>query len=406
MKVLGFRKVKGKKYNSIYEYFKDSDKDKKTTSYYIQYRDINNNPKKVKCDARTKEDALKILNDKKAEISKDKEEIQKDASLLHQKVMNSNLTLEDVAKLYFPTKTAKTVDMMSSGFYSHINPTLGMMKISKIKTDDIKQLSEELKKKPAKRGAQSKAKKDASPLNPRTVKKQIANIRALFNWAIKEGYVDKNPVIIKDIIKTDDNEAGRVLSDDELEKLWGLDEFILKPRLLLFLKACYHTGARPSAVMVLQVKHINFDNGTVHIKAMKQGKPYDSRVSKELLNMFEKWIEEHELVHNNFIFFPMQLYKRATTDTERKAIKNSHTRYQGYAEHFRAIFDKHFNQNIGAYDWAYRVSVYTMRRTAATNVYKKLGIVHAKKFLNHTEIDTTMKYLNIDDDMEMVDYGL
>ncbi|MCF6340017.1 MAG: hypothetical protein L3J10_04590 [Sulfurimonas sp.] len=28
------------------------------------------------------------------------------------------------------------------------------------------------------------------------------------------------------------------------------------------------------------------------------------------------------------------------------------------------------------------------------------------KFLNHTEVDTTMKYLNIDDDMEMVNYGL
>lgn len=403
---MGFRTIKAKKYNSIYEYFKDSDKDKKTTAYYILYRDIDNNPKKIKCDARNKEEALKILNDKKAEIAKDRVAIQKDASLLHQKVMNNNLTLEDVAKLYFPTKTAKTVDMISAGFYSHINPTLGNLKISKIKTDDIKKLSEELKKKPAKRGAQDKAKADASPLNPRTVKKQIANLRALFNWAIKEGYVDRNPVVIKDIIKTDDNEAGRVLSDDELEKLWNLDEFILKPRLLLFLKACYHTGARPSAVMVIQVKHINFDKGTVHIRAMKQGKPYDARVSKELLEMFKRWIEEHELVHDNFIFYPIQLYKRATADAEQKAIKNSHTRYQGYAEHFRAIFDKHFNQNIGTYDIAYRVSVYTMRRTAATNVYKKFGIVHAKRFLNHTEIDTTMKYLNIDDDMELVDYGL
>lgn len=63
----------------------------------------------------------------------------------------------------------------------------------------------------------------------------------------------------------------------------------------------------------------------------------------------------------------------------------------------KKIFDKHFNQNIGTYDLAYRVSVYTMRRTAATNIYKKFGIVHAKRFLNHTEIDTTMKYLNIDD---------
>jgi len=47
-----------------------------------------------------------------------------------------------------------------------------------------------------------------------------------------------------------------------------------------------------------------------------------------------------------------------------------------------------------------------MRRTAATNVYKKLGIVHVKRFLNYTEIDMTIKYLNIDDDMEVADCGL
>ncbi len=403
---MGFRKIRGKKYNSIYEYYKDSDTDKKTIAYYIMYRDLDNVPKKVKCDATNKDDALKILNDKKMQLAKERAEIEKDNSLLARKLMNNNLRLEDIAKIYFPTKTAKTTKMIESGFNRYIKPKLGKIKISKIKTSDIKELSEELKKTPALRGAQQKPKANANPLNPRTVKKLISSLRALFNWAIKEGYIDKNPVIVGEIIKTDKNEAGRVLSDNELEKLWNLDEFIVKPRLLLFLKACYHTGARPSAVMTIQVKHINFKNQTVHIRAMKQGKPYDARVSQELLNMFNNWIEKYELVHDNYIFFPIQLYKRATTDEERKNLKNRHTRYQGYAEHFRTIFDKYFNQNIGTYDNAYRVTVYTMRRTAATNVYKKFGIVHAKRFLNHTEIDTTMKYLNIEDDMEMIDYGL
>jgi integrase len=394
---MGFRKLKAKKYSGIFEYFKDSDKDKKTIAYYISYRDIDNKVKKLKCDATTKEDALKILNDKRNELSKNRLEIQKDASLLNQKIMNSNLTLEDVAKLYFPTKTAKSTEMIKSAYNRLINPHIGKMKISKIKTEDIKNLSETLKATPSRQG---------TPLNHRTIKKTISYLRALYNWAIKKGYVDKNPVIIKDIIKVDRNEAGRVLSNEELEKLWNLDEFIVKPRLLLFLKACYHTGARPSAVMDIQVKHINFHKGTVHIRAMKQGKPYDARVSKELLYLFKNWIKEHSLVHDNFIFYPQQLYKRAITKEEKDALKNQSTRYQKYAEQLRKIFDKHFNQNIGTYDLAYRVSVYTMRRTAATNVYKKFGIVHAKRFLNHTEIDTTMKYLNIDDDMEVVDYGL
>lgn len=394
---MGFRKVSGKKYNSIYEYYKDSDHDKKTIAYYIMYRDLENKPKKIKCDATNKDDALKILNDIKAKLLKDRKEIKRDSSLLHQKIMNNNLSLDDVAKLYFPTKTAKSTDMIESSYNRLVSPTLGQIKIKKIKTEDIKDLSNILKNTLSRQG---------TPLNPRTIKKVISELRALFNWAIKQVYIDKNPVIVKEIIKVDRNEPGRVLSDEELEKLWNLDEFVIRPRLFLFLKACYHTGARPSGVLTIQVKHINFSKGTIHIRAMKQGKPYEARVGKELLDLLKDWIKKHDLKHDNFIFYPVQLYKRAKTDKEKQEIKNTAVKYGRYSESLRIIFDRHFNQNIGTYDLAYRVTVYTMRRTAATKVYKKFGIVHAKRFLNHTEIDTTMKYLNIEDDMELIDYGL
>ena len=394
---MGFRKVSGKKYNSIYEYYKDSDHDKKTIAYYIMYRDLENKPKKIKCDATNKDDALKILNDIKAKLLKDRKEIKRDSSLLHQKIMNNNLSLDDVAKLYFPTKTAKSTDMIESSYNRLVSPTLGQIKIKKIKTEDIKDLSNILKNTPSRQG---------TPLNPRTIKKVISELRALFNWAIKQVYIDKNPVIVKEIIKVDRNEPGRVLSDEELEKLWNLDEFVIRPRLFLFLKACYHTGARPSGVLTIQVKHINFSKGTIHIRAMKQGKPYEARVGKELLDLLKDWIKKHDLKHDNFIFYPIQLYKRAKTDKEKQEIKNTAVKYGRYSESLRIIFDRHFNQNIGTYDLAYRVTVYTMRRTAATKVYKKFGIVHAKRFLNHTEIDTTMKYLNIEDDMKRIDYGL
>lgn len=394
---MGFRKVSGKKYNSIYEYYKDSDHDKKTIAYYVMYRDLENKPKKIKCDATNKDDALKILNDIKAKLLKDRKEIKKDSSLLHQKIMNNNLSLDDVAKLYFPTKTAKSTDMIESSYNRLVSPTLGQIKIKKIKTEDIKNLSNILKNTLSRQG---------TPLNPRTIKKIISELRALFNWAIKQVYIDKNPVIVKEIIKVDRNEPGRVLSDEELEKLWNLDEFVIRPRLFLFLRTCYHTGARPSGVLTIQVKHINFSKGTIHIRAMKQGKPYEARVGKELLDLLKNWIKEHDLKHDNFIFYPIQLYKRAKTDKEKQEIKNTAVKYGRYSESLRIIFDRHFNQDIGTYDLAYRVTVYTMRRTAATKVYKKFGIVHAKRFLNHTEIDTTMKYLNIEDDMELIDYGL
>ena len=37
---MGFRRIKAKKYSGISEYYRDSDIDKKTVAYYIDYRDI------------------------------------------------------------------------------------------------------------------------------------------------------------------------------------------------------------------------------------------------------------------------------------------------------------------------------------------------------------------------------
>ena len=398
---MGFRKIKAKKYNGIYEYFKDSDPDKSCVAYYIAYRDIENKTKKVKSKATSKEQALQILNEIKAQVTKDKAEVQKDKTLLRRKVMNSNLTLDDVAKIYYDVKEIKDIRKQNSTYRLHISPVLGTKKINSIKTSDLIDLSTALKQKKIIRGAQK-----GTTLNERTVKKIISNLRALYNWAIREGYLTTNPVVLKDIIKVNPNEVGRVLTDKELQKLWSLDEWQQKPRLYLFLKTCYLTGARPGGVITIQVKHINFNSKTIHIRAMKSGKPYDAKVNDELLALLKERITEHKLTHDNYIFYPEQLYTRAITTQEKEEIKNTHTRYQKYASMLRTIFNTHFNQNIGTYDMAYRCTVYTMRRTAATNVYKKLGIVHAKKFLNHTEIDTTMKYLNIDSDIEVVDYGL
>jgi len=392
-----FRKIKQKKYNGINEYYRKSDQDKKTISFYITYRDIDNKVKRDKTDATNKDEALEILNKKKIQLSKNRKKIQNDSSLLHQKILNDSLTLDEVAKKYHPTKTNPEARRNEAKYYNHISSTLGKKRISKITEADVKNLSSILEKKKSIRGGL---------LNPRTVKDIIENLRVIFNWSIEQNYINKNPVIVKKIITTDDNEAGRVLTDDELEKLWSINDLKINDRLFLFLKTCYYTGARPAGVIDIQVKHINFTDKKIRIKAMKKGKSYEANANNELISMLQEWIIEHNLVHDNFIFYPIQTYKRAKTEEERRRIKNISARYEGYSRPLRKIFNKHFNQDIGSYDIAYRVSIYTMRRTAGTKIYKNHGIVHAKKFLNHTDIKTTMKYLNIDDDMETIEYGL
>jgi len=392
-----FRKIKQKKYNGINEYYRNSDHDKKTVAYYITYRDIDNKVKRERVDATNRDEALEILNKKKIQLSKDRKEIQRDSSKLQQKILTNLITLDDLAAKYHPTKTNSEAKRNEAKYKNHISPILGQTKISKITQKDIKILSDELLKK---KNAQGKL------LNPRTVKDIIENLRVIFNWAIEENYIEKNPVVVKKIITTDDNEPGRIFTDKELVQLWELDELKMNDKLHLFLQTCYFTGARPAGVIDIQVKHINFTDKKIRIKAMKKGKSYEANVNDKLLELMQEWINKHKLVHDNYIFYPIQTYARAKTDEDRKRIKNTPARYEGYSKILRKIFNKHFNKDVSNSDLAYRVSVYTLRRTAGTKIYKKHGIVHAKKFLNHTDIKTTMKYLNIDDDMETIEYGL
>ena len=417
------RSIKAKKYNGVYEYFRASDPDKTTVAFYIGYRDdIAGTRKLVKTEAKDRDEALEILNAKKSELSKLKKEVKKDATKLEKMILNSTLSFEELSKLFFEARTNLEAKNDEKQFNNHIKPFFKNMKLSKISINDIDKFQDYLTKKTSTRNkrivgedGKEKVTKVKTKLSMSTIKNIIDFLRVMLNYAERKKYMDNNPFSgdkaqqaeMKEVRnritnQAEEVEAGRVLNDTELEKLWNLDALKMNDRLYLFLKACYFTGARPAGVIDIQVKHINFTEKTVKIRAMKKGKNYEAKVSDELLELLRLWISKHKLTHDNFIFYPIQSYIRATTQAEAEQYKNKPANYAGYQRLLRRIFDPAFNVGIDSYDRMYRVTVYTMRRTAGTKIYKKYGIVHAKKFLNHTDIKTTFKYLNIDDDTEVL----
>ncbi len=409
---MGFRRIKAKKYSGISEYYRDSDIDTKTVAYYIDYRDIDGKRKKTKTEAKNRDEALANLRTKNAEVAKVKDQIDKGEIHLEQKVMNKTLTLDELAKIFHDQRTNVQAEQDKRKYKTHISPTLGKKRISGINTKQIQELKKVLDDKLISRykivknhdtGAKKSITEKVS-LSPNTVKDIIEYLRVIFNWARDENYYDKNnPVVVNKIAnQTEDSEPGRVLTDKELDKLWSLDELAVNDKLYLFLKTCYFTGVRPTGAINIQVKHINYDTKKIKLMAMKKGKSYEANVSDELLDLLKEWIRKHSLKHDNYIFYPIQSYIRANTKAEKEKCKNTHANYAGYQRALRNIFDPVFNDGIDSYDRMYRVTVYTMRRTAGTKVYKKYGIVHAKKFLNHTDIKTTMHYLNVEDDTEVM----
>jgi len=161
-------------------------------------------------------------------------------------------------------------------YYNHISPTIldksnapfGKYKLKSITVANIENLQKILSTKINPRRQQVYA---ASTRN-----EIIFVLRAIFNLGIKNSWCSKNPIndddVQTDIKKTlQQHEPGRIFTDDELKKFWNLEELVSKPRLYLFTTLCYYTGGRPDAIIDIQVKHINFNENRISLKAMKKG---------------------------------------------------------------------------------------------------------------------------------------
>ena len=386
---MAFRKLRQKKYNGIIEYFNPKSDDKETRALYISYRDLSGTAVKRKLETLDLAKAAKILADIKHDIDRDKKSLNHEEIAIINRSAKNKLTLDQVAEWYFDQRKAKDNIKDYQAYKNRISPLLGSKLAKKITTDNIQHLQDELIKKYA----------------PKTTNETINSLRALYNRAIKKKRLTcTNPVVLSsdDIQKIEQNsEPGRVLTDVELELMFDAFKngnadlkIQARPVLHLFAKILYYTGARPSGVIDIQVKHCNFDENKITIKAMKKGKSYQAQVKNELMSLIKEWIQEHQLDFNDFIFYPQRTFVRTGSG------KNKPTAYSGFRKQGQKVFNKIFNVGIPNTELMHRVSFYSLRRTAGTKVYKAKGIMHAMLFLNHTSIKTTQIYLNVKGDME------
>jgi len=382
---MAFRKIRGKKYNGISEYYNPNDPDKSTLAFYIIYRDSDSKPVKKKTIAKNRDEALEILNQCKAEVKKEKKKIQNSIYDLHRKINNQQLIFDDMAELYYAHRTAKNNKKDRQAYYNHLSPLIGKKKVATFTTKNILELQTLLQNKLITKEGEPKR-----PLSPKTVDNLINQLKAMFNEGMRDinGWCHRNPVADKSVKKLSDSQdisRLRVLTDSELTKLFNLAS--INKRLFLLLKLLYHTAARPEAIIELQVKDIDFIHDKIYLKAMKKAKAYNVPMVQEIKVLLQEWIKEHLLNHNEYIFYPIQ-----TGDKTKPAI------YENFRRAAKLIMDKEFNTTLPSTDRRNRVTLYTLRHTAATKLVKKLGIKVAKDYLNHSDLKVTEIYAKIADE--------
>ncbi|NOR54821.1 MAG: tyrosine-type recombinase/integrase [Sulfurovum sp.] len=385
---MAFRKIKAKKYNGVTEYYNPKSTDKETRALYISYRDEYSQAVKKKLHTLDKNEALVELNSMKANVTKLKRQFESGHREIQRSKNMKRLTLQQLAILYYDSRQTKENHNDKLKFAKRVIPILGTKLASKINHDDIQQLQNKL---------------IAMKYAPKTVNETINALRALYNTAIRKKWVDHNPVDRYEIPKIDEeHEPGIVLSDDQLKIMFdafshGVPDLEIspKPKLFFLAKLLYHTGARPDAIINIQVQHCDFNQNKIHLKAMKKGKSYQQQVNTEIMKLISDWIVKHELKYGDYLFYPIQTFQRTNNPLSKKKSVN----YSGIRRAGQRVFDKLFNVGIPTNAVMDRVSFYSLRRTSGTKIYQAKGIMHAMLFLNHTNVTTTQKYLNVKGDL-------
>ncbi len=341
----------------IYGYY--TMKPKRLHSLYLSYKDENNKAVKKRIDTLDTDKADSQLAQVKADIKKLKLK-KKDSSI---DIRTGKATLDQIAEDFFDNRKTSNNKKDKQRYENHIKDTFGSSQINQIDKDKVETW------------------RDALDLGDKTKNDCVAILKML----LPKGHLDS-----LDKVKVDKNkQKGRVLKDDELETMFEAVQD--RPQIALFLHLCYYTGVRPQAILELTPNHFNDDG--VEVKAMKGADSYTMPIKDDLFNMIDDWIELHQLDDDDCLFFPMHSMK-----------KSDHMCYATISKITRNIFDPLFNltrRRKPITDKTKRISIYSLRRTAATNMAKRVSLVAAQKFLNHSDVKTTMKYIGLDhDDMK------
>ena len=359
------RKIKGKKYNGVYEYYRKSDPDKAVVAYYIAYRDADGKVVKIRCNATTKDEAVVLLAQAKANVKR------ADVTPTN---TNASTTFSELAKMFFSERTTANNIKDKRRYELHIKPVLGNKKIHTLKKSDISNLQKVLVKKDV--PVSTKEGADTMKLTPKTINNITDIASRIMQWALDEEKTTNQILKIKKL--PIDNERSRIFSDAELKLIFESTDGDTK----LFLMMLYYTGQRPESILRLQKKDII--NGYISIEGIKKQKSHSVPISSKLEEILEPWIKE--LAGSDYIIskgkHPMP-YKTMAGRTGKL---------------FGELFNSELDYRTDIKQWA---SLYTLRHTALSNVYANSGDIYsAQAIANHSSVQMTQRYAKRSDDLK------
>lgn len=212
-------------------------------------------------------------------------------------------------------------------------------------------------------------------VSSRTLENYRAYISSFFQWLTDDEVIQKNPVLSIKPIKYKD-EIRKAFSDVEIDALRAACRNVKERAIVEFLLA---TGVRVSELTDMQIKDVDFNKLMVHIvhgKGNKERYSYLTPVAAKYLI----------------------LYLESRKDEDQTLFKSQRGPYtKGGVENLLRTLGKAARMED--------VHPHKFRRTFATNLSKRgMEIQEVQKLLGHSDIKTTMIYVETDTDRIQTSY--
>lgn len=217
-------------------------------------------------------------------------------------------------------------------------------------------------------------------------------LRSLFSFALKTGYLDKNPALALENLKTPDRIHSKVLSREQIERIIQIES---NPRNALILKILYFTGIRVDELTQLKVNSFQIfqtqDVSTMVMLVVGKGRKVRSvHIPTHLKENILDYV--FKLDRDDYLFTNDRRVDFGLNDFTRNKLNHSQI--------FRIVKAAAQKANLDV-----KPSPHWLRHTSATHAIEAGAPVHVvQRSLGHESISTTGRYLEIRPKESVGDY--
>ena len=217
---------------------------------------------------------------------------------------------------------------------------------------------------------QTKSERTDRELSIATVNRELSTLRRMFNVAVAESWIQRNPFSAGPalISAADERKRERILTRDEEARLLDACSPIQRQHLRPLLIAALDTGMRRGELLKLRWTDVDLDGRTIHVKAFNtktataRDVPISQRLERELRRLWEVSPKQAD----GLVF--------GIRDNARMAF--------GSAREDAKLDDVRFHD---------------LRHTAATRLARSgMSLAEVGRVLGHSQPTTTYRYVNAD----------